>query len=134
MALRYMLDSDTCIVVMQRRSPQLLQRLDRLAPVCAMSVVVYGELCFGEATSTRQSEVAAYRAALIEMIQVLPLPMEAAAEYATVRATLGRAGKPIGQNDLWIAAHALAENLTLVTNNEREFRRVPRLRVENWAR
>ena len=134
MALRYMLDSDTCIFVMRRRSPQLLRRLDRFAPVCAMSVVVYGELCFGEATSARPSEVAAYRAALIEMIQVLPLPIDAATEYATVRATLGRAGKPIGQNDLWIAAHALAENLTLVTNNEREFRRVPRLKVENWAR
>jgi tRNA(fMet)-specific endonuclease VapC len=97
-------------------------------------VVVYGELCFGQATSTHRAEVAANMAALLEVIQVLPLPLEAAAEYGGVRAELARLGKPIGENDTWIAAHALAENLTLVTNNEREFRRVPSLRVENWLR
>jgi tRNA(fMet)-specific endonuclease VapC len=53
--------------------------------------------------------------------------------YATIRAELQRAGQPIGSNDLWMAAHAVAENLTLVTNNEREFRRVAGLRIENWA-
>ena len=134
MALRFLLDSDICIHAMQRRPPQLLRRLDRLAPVSAMSVVVYGELCFGHATSARRAEVATYLAALIEMIHVLPLPVEAAAEYAEVRASLEREGTPIGQNDVWIAAHALAANLTLVTNNEREFRRVPNLKVENWVR
>jgi tRNA(fMet)-specific endonuclease VapC len=100
----------------------------------AMSVVVYGELVFGEAMSSRRDEAAAHLAALIETVQVLPLPLEAARRYAEIRAGLARAGRPIGSNDLWIAAHALAEDLTLVTNNEREFRRVPGLRVENWAR
>jgi tRNA(fMet)-specific endonuclease VapC len=133
-AVRYLLDSDVCIYLMQHRSPPLLRRLDRLAPVCAMSVVVYGELCFGQAKSVRRAEVTAYLMALIEMIQVLPLPLEAAAEYAALRASLERAGKPIGHNDMWIAAHALAANLTLVSNNESEFRRVPNLRVENWTR
>ena len=84
--------------------------------------------------STRRAEVSAYLVALIEMIQVLPLPLDAAAEYAALRAALQRTGKSIGENDTWIAAHALAANLTLVTNNEREFRRVPKLRVENWSR
>ena len=61
-------------------------------------------------------------------------PAEAARRYAEIRAKLQSIGQPIGSNDLWIAAHALADELTLVTNNEREFQRVPGLRVENWTR
>jgi len=119
---------------MKRRPPALLRRLDQRAATSAMSVVAYGELAFGEVMSSRRDEAAAHLAALIETVQVLPLPLDAARRYAEIRAELERAGRPIGSNDLWIAAHALAEDLTLVTNNEREFRRVPGLRVENWAR
>jgi tRNA(fMet)-specific endonuclease VapC len=61
------------------------------------------------------------------------LPLEAAEHYGHVRATLQQLGQPIGNNDLWLAAHALAEGWTLVTNNTREFARVPGLRVENWV-
>ena len=134
MALRYLLDSDICIYVMKRRSPSLARRLDALAPDCALSVIAYGELCFGRAASARTETATAHLAALLETVQVLPLPLEAAAHYGDVRAHLERAGKPIGGNDMWIAAHALAANLTLVTNNEREFARVPGLRLENWAK
>lgn len=133
MAVRYLLDSDICIFVMKRRSPSLLRRLDQRAATSAISVVAYGELAFGAAVSARRNEAAAHLAALLETLQVLPLPLEAARRYAEVRAELQRAGRPIGSNDLWIAAHALADDLTLVTNNEREFRRVPGLRVDNWA-
>jgi tRNA(fMet)-specific endonuclease VapC len=132
--VRYLLDSDICIFVMKRRSPSLLRRLDQRAVSSAISVVAYGELAFGVAVSVRRDEAAAHLAALLETLQVLPLPLEAARCYGEVRTELQRAGRPIGSNDLWIAAHALADNLTLVTNNEREFRRVPGLRVENWAR
>jgi tRNA(fMet)-specific endonuclease VapC len=133
-AVRYLLDSDICISVMKRRSPSLLRRLDQRAATSAISVVAYGELAFGEIMSVRRTEAAAHLAALLETVQVLPLPLEAARRYADLRAELQRNGQPIGSNDLWIAAHALADDLTLVTNNEREFRRVPGLRVENWAR
>ena len=97
-------------------------------------MVAYGELAFGECMSVRRAEAAAHLTALLETLQVLPLPLQAARKYAEVRAQLQRSGQPIGSNDLWIAAHALAEDLTLVTNNEREFQRVPGLRIENWAR
>jgi tRNA(fMet)-specific endonuclease VapC len=133
-ALRYLLDSDVCIYVMKRRSPALLRRLDQRASMSAISVVAYGELAFGECMSARRDEAAAHLAALLETLQVLPLPVDAARCYAAVRAELQHSGEPIGSNDLWIAAHALADDLTLVTNNEREFRRVPGLRLENWAR
>jgi tRNA(fMet)-specific endonuclease VapC len=64
---------------------------------------------------------------------VLSLPETAAGTYGMVRADLERRGERIGNNDLWIAAHALAANLVLVTNNEKEFRRVKSLRIQNWA-
>jgi tRNA(fMet)-specific endonuclease VapC len=134
LAVRYLLDSDICIFAMKRRSPKLLRLLDQRAPTSAISVVAYGELEFGAAMSARRDEAAAHLAALLETLQVMPLPLHAATRYAAIRAELQRIGQPIGSNDLWIAAHALAENVTLVTNNEREFRRVPGLRVENWAR
>jgi tRNA(fMet)-specific endonuclease VapC len=118
---------------MKRRSRVLLRRLDERAAISALSVVAYAELAFGEVVSARREEAAAYLAALLETLQVLPLPLDAARRYAEIRAELQRAGRPIGSNDLWVAAHALAEDLTLVTNNEREFRRVPGLRVENWG-
>jgi tRNA(fMet)-specific endonuclease VapC len=133
-ALRYLLDSDVCIYAMKSRPIQLLRRLDRFAPVTALSVVVYGELCFGRQASQRWDETAAHLSALLETIQVLPLPLDAGTRYGEIRADLERRGRPIGANDTWIAAHALAEDLTLVTNNEREFARVPDLRIENWMR
>ena len=131
---KFLLDSDICIFAMKRRTPALLRRLDQRATTSAISIVAYGELAFGEVMSARREEAAAHLAALLETLQVLPLPLEAARRYAEIRAQLQRIGQPIGSNDLWIAAHALADDLTLVTNNEREFQRVPGLRVENWAR
>lgn len=134
MALRYLLDSDICIYIMKRRSPALMRRIDSLIPACALSVIVYGELCFGQMSSAHREEAAAYLAALLETIQVLPLPLDAGVRYGEIRTQLERAGRSMGANDLWIATHALAANLTLVTSNEREFGRVPGLRVENWAK
>ena len=96
-------------------------------------MVAYAELAFGEVMSVRRDEAAAHLSAVLETLQVLPLPLEA----ASVRRDQGAATahRPTHRlNDLWIAAHALADDLTLVTNNEREFQRVPGLRVENWAR
>jgi tRNA(fMet)-specific endonuclease VapC len=130
--LRYLLDSDICIYLMKRRSSRLLARIERLAPVCAISAVVYGELRFGVASSKHRAAAMAHLEALLEAIRVVPLPVEAATRYGEIRADLERRGRPLGANDTWIAAHALAANLTLVTNNEREFTRVGGLRVENW--
>lgn len=134
MTVRYLLDSDICIYLMKRRPPGLLKKVDVLASACALPIVAHGELCFGVARSQRQTEAIANLDALLQVVQVLPLPPEAAAHYGEIRAHLEKAGKPIGANDLWIAAHALCTDLTLVSNNEREFTRVPGLRLENWAR
>ncbi len=70
---------------------------------------------------------------LTSLIPPLPLPLSAAVHYGTIRNKLKKTGKPIGGNDLWIAAHALAISLTIVTNNTKEFARVPKLKLENWV-
>ena len=67
------------------------------------------------------------------VVQVVPLTKEAGLRYGEVRAVLQRAGTPIGNNDLWIAAHALALGVPLISNNVREFERVPGLKLENWV-
>jgi tRNA(fMet)-specific endonuclease VapC len=71
---------------------------------------------------------------LLQGLPTLALSPGVAEHYSRVRHELAKLGKPIGVNDMWIAAHALAENRTVVTNNEREYTRVPGLRVENWLR
>src|SRR5688572_10955411 len=128
MSVRYLLDTDICIYAIKRRPPALLKRLDTLARSCALSVVSHSELCYGASKSTRAADARLNIEVLLQVLQVLPIPLSAPAHYGKIRAQLERAGTPIGANDLWIAAHALSANLTLVTNNEREFRRVSDLK------
>lgn len=133
MSARYLLDSDTCIYALSRRHPAVSARFDLLKPgEAVISAVAYGELLFGASKSNAPAAAAARLTALTLVAGLAPLPMAAAGHYAEIRRHLEAAGKPIGANDIWIAAHARATGLVLVTNNEREFRRVPGLAVENW--
>lgn len=134
MARRYLLDTNICIYWLNTRHPRIVERLDTVpASALGMSVVTWGELQFGAAKSHQPALVRRNLEALAEAVPPLALPAEAAGHYGELRATLERKGTLIGANDLWIAAHALAESRTLVTNNAREFKRVPKLKVENWA-
>lgn len=134
MPSRFMLDTDICIYFQGGARPNVVGRFMELAPgEAVISVITYGELRLGAEKSSRRDLAFAALDRLLEAISVEPLSYEAAGEYAAIRADLEHRGQPIGANDLWIAAHARASDLTLVTNNEREFRRVPGLRVENWA-
>jgi len=131
---RYLLDTNICIYIRQRRPEEVLRRFRKLRPgEAALSVITYGELLYGVAKSAQR--VAAFEQ-LRELIRLLPavaLPENAAETYGTLRADLETKDEMIGNNDLWIAAHALASKLTLVTNNVREFQRVRGLKIENWA-
>ena len=132
---RYLLDTNICIYVAKHNPPEVRRRFESVsARDLAMSVVTYGELSFG-AQRSQHPELARQRLdRLTQMIEVKAVPLEAGTHYGHIRADLERRGCPIGANDLWIAAHARAEGWTLVTNNAREFDRVPDLRVENWVR
>lgn len=135
MAARYLLDTNICIYIRSRRPPTIRARFEKLVPgEAVLSVITFGELLFGAEKSEDRAASVRRLTELSTAIPVLSLPDDAAHEYGAIRASLEREGRVIGNNDLWIAAHARAANLVLITNNEREFGRVPGLKIENWAK
>lgn len=134
MEARYLLDANIVIYIRQKHPKDVLHRFSKLQPgEAGISVIAYGELIYGAMKSSqRQSGLERLRE-LSQVLPALPLPEKAAESYGFIRAELESRGEVIGNNDLWIAAHALAAGLTLVTNNEKEFRRVRGLKVQNWA-
>ena len=134
MEVRYLLDTNICLYIRQKRPEEVLQHFRRLRPgEAALSVITYGELLYRAAKSAQRVAALERLRELFDLLPALPLPEIAAETYGTIRAELELKGEMIGNNDLWIAAHALAAGLTLVTNNENEFRRVRRLKIQNWA-
>jgi tRNA(fMet)-specific endonuclease VapC len=132
---RFLLDTNILIYIRQRRPPEVLRKFARLQPgEAALSVVTYGELLYGAERVEDKAAARAMLEELISLIPVLPLPVNSGVAYGRIRAFLSSKGQLIGNNDLWIAAHAVASELPLVTNNVREFNRVPGLKVENWTR
>lgn len=133
---RYLLDTDTCIFLRRKNPPpNLVARFERLETgEVSMSIITFGELAYGAAKSSEPERALSVLERLVALVPVLPLPGGAGRTYGEQRAALEIRGVVIGTNDLWIAAHALAADLILVTNNEREFRRVSDLKVENWSR
>jgi tRNA(fMet)-specific endonuclease VapC len=131
---RFMLDTDTCSYVMKRSHPLILKRLRSVSAgdVC-ISVVTKAELMYGVEVSPRRAQDAAALAAFLPYAEALALDDDVARHYAEIRADLKRRGAMIGANDLFIAAHARASGLTLVTNNTAEFERVSDLALENWS-
>jgi tRNA(fMet)-specific endonuclease VapC len=132
--VRFLLDTNICIYI-AKGQPQAVRRRfeNHVLQELAMSTITVGELRFGAEKSQARSRALETIDQLVRMIQPCALPLQAADHYGLIRAALQQLGQPIGNNDLWLAAHALAEGWTLVTNNSREFTRVPGLRVENWV-
>jgi tRNA(fMet)-specific endonuclease VapC len=132
---RYLLDTDTFVYIRRGRPEKARARFRRLqVGESVMSVITYGELIYGIAKKKVGPEPLLRLEELTQIVQVIPLMPETATVYGAIRAALSAKGEMIGGNDLWIAAHALASKLVLVTNNEREFRRVPDLKIENWTK
>ena len=132
MPLRYLLDTNIISELVRRPQGQVSGRIAGVGDdsICT-SVVVAAELRFGAEKS--ESKLLAQRVdLLLSALEILPLEPPAERRYGEIRHHLARQGTPIGPNDLVIAAHVLAADLTLVTANTREFERVPSLRVENW--
>lgn len=131
---RYMLDTDTCSYIMRRSHDALLKRLAKIpvSDVC-ISVITKSELLYGVEVSPKRKQDEAALAAFLRYVEVLDFPDEASSHYAKIRADLKTRGSMIGANDLFIAAHARSLDLTLVTNNTREFKRIRGLSIENWT-
>ena len=129
-----MLDTDICIYTIKRKPIGVLRRFEEYQPgMVFMSVITFAELINGAKKSQYVEENLRRLNALSELIEVLPFGKQAAMAYGDVRSELEKRGLIIGGNDLFIAAHALSLNLTLVTNNQKEFSRVKGLKIENWA-
>ena len=131
--MRYLLDTNICIYAIKKKPAKVLERLTSLDPKeVGVSSITVAELEYGvEKSSNPQKN----REALINFLApltILPFNDKAACHYGDIRAYLEKKGIPIGCMDLLIAAHARSLSLTLVTNNEREFSRVPGLLIENW--
>jgi tRNA(fMet)-specific endonuclease VapC len=131
--MKCLFDTDVCIRVIRKHPSSILERIQKNAiEDIGISTITLAELECGIAKS---SDPDRNRIALIEFLSpfaILDFGQAAAKEYGEIRSNLERRGLPIGPMDLLIAAHARSENLVLVTNNTREFRRIEGLKVENW--
>jgi len=131
--VRYMLDTNICIYLINHRPAHVRARFDALTiGDIGVSAITAAELAYGVAKSGSARNRSALETLLLPL-EVAPFDDKAIWRYAELRAELERRGAPIGALDTQIAAHALALGCTLVTNNIREFARVDGLRLENWA-
>ncbi|KXF78261.1 twitching motility protein PilT [Paramesorhizobium deserti] len=132
MATLYLLDTNILIAALKGQ-PAVRERLESLSlSNMRLSAIVLGELELGAEKSAHGERSRARLAALVERLPFVGLDAEATRQYGRVRALLERHGTPIGANDTWIAAQALAIKATLVTDDQREFSRIPDLPLENW--
>lgn len=130
----FLLDTDTCIYLIKRKPPQVISRLRKLPlSTVGISSITLSELEYGVMKSGRTEQ---NKLALIQFaapLEILPYDDLAAQKYGVIRSFLEKQGTPIGSLDTLIAAHALALDCTIVTNNQREFARVPGLKTANWV-
>ena len=132
MALRYLLDTNIISELVRRPAGQVARRIAEVGEdsIC-ISIVVAAELRYG-AEKSESKQLSERIGLMLSALEILSLEAPADQHYGDLRRQLARQGTPIGPNDLLIAAHALAADLTLVTANIREFERVQFLRIENW--
>lgn len=133
--IRYMLDTNMVIYIIRHKPAVVLERFQLYDPseFCISSITL-AEMQYGICKSSRPERNQLALASFLSNISVLSFDDKAAVEYGDIRADLERKGTPIGPNDMLIAAHARALDLTVVTNNTKEFIRIPGLKLENWAK
>lgn len=132
--MTYMLDTNICIYVMKKKPENVLRRFrEELDGGICISSITLAELEYGMKHSSDPVKNEQAHLRFLAPLSVLPFGAAAASEYGEIRAYLQSRGTPIGPLDMLIAAHARVEGMTLVTNNMREFERVPELDLENWA-
>lgn len=131
--LKYMLDTNIVIYTIKNKPEVVRKAFKKHSGQMAISSVTLGELVYGAEKSSRPEQNLTAIEGLAARLDVLAFDSKAATHFGQLRAELAKAGKPIGPYDQMIAGHARASGLILVTNNLKEFRRVPGLRTENWV-
>lgn len=132
--MMYMLDTNICVYLIKHNPFQVRARFEKLQPGdVLLSSIVLAELMYGISKSRYKEHNLAALEMFLMPLEVMPFEEHATGIYGDIRVELERSGQMIGGNDLFIAAHALALNATLVSNNVKEFSRVPKLSLENWV-
>ena len=132
--MSYMLDTNICIYAIKNKPERVLQQLkNNLENGISISAITLAELQLGVEKSAVPEKNTVALMQFLSILNVLPFTDLAAVEYGKICAYLQRKGAPIGTMDMLIAAHAKSENAVIVTNNVKEFERIPELKIENWA-
>ncbi len=130
-----MLDTNICIYIIKRKPPNVIDRFKRTEiSQIGISSITLSELIYGVSKSSKPEQNRMALTQFVAPLEILPYDDEAAQYYGDLRAHLEKQGTPIGALDMLIAAHALSVDCTLVTNNEKEFIRVPKLKIVNWTK
>lgn len=133
--MRYMLDTNTCIYIIKRKPSAVLDRFRRTKiSQIGISSITLSELSYGVSKSSKPEQNQIALAQFIAPLEIMSYSHESAQYYGDLRAYLEKQGTPIGSLDMLIAAHALSIDCILVTNNEKEFNRIPKLKIENWVK
>ena len=130
-----MLDTNICIYIIKEKPQKVLEKFQSLniGDIC-ISVITFSELEYGVQKSKYTDENKTALTNFLSPIEILPFKQKAALKYGKIRADLEKQGEIIEAYDLMIGAHTLSENLTLITNNENEFKRISELSIENWSK
>ena len=131
--LKYMLDTNIVIYTMKQRPIEVKEKFNLVATQLCISSISVAELIFGAENSQTPEKNLKIIENFLSRLQILDYGVDAAIQYGNIKAHLKKIGTLIGENDLHIAAHARSRGLILVTNNTKEFERVPALQIENWV-
>lgn len=132
--MKFLIDTNICIYIINKRPPEVIQKFkDKEVGQIAISSITVSELQYGVSKSKYHEKNSKRLEEFLTPFQILPYDNYAAKFYGKIRSQLENQGTIIGPLDMLIGAHALSQNLILVTNNEKEFKRIPSLKVENWV-
>ena len=132
--IKYMLDTNTCIYIIKRKPPKVIERFKQTdISQIGISSITLSELLYGVSKSSKPEQNQIALSQFVAPLEILPYDDGAAQCYGDLRAGLEKQGIPIGSLDMLIAAHAISLNSVLITNNEKEFIRIPNLKIDNWA-
>jgi tRNA(fMet)-specific endonuclease VapC len=132
--MKYMLDTNMCIYIIKQHPPSVLKKFTTLKlGEVGLSSITFSELMYGVQKSQYQEKNQAALEDFILPLEIIPFSIEAATHYGHIRAYLAKQGTPIGPLDTLIAAHAQSLHSILVTNNKKEFSRIPKLKIEDWV-
>jgi tRNA(fMet)-specific endonuclease VapC len=133
--MEFMLDTNICIYIIKRKPLDVIERFKQTEiSRIGVSAITLSELSYGVSKSSKPEQNQVALAQFIAPLEILPYGDDAALDYGILRTHLEKQGTSIGSLDMLIAAHALSTDCTLVTNNEKEFVRIPKLKVENWVK